>query len=223
MSTTLAERDLDPAPTRTRRFGVKGFSMVVLAVAAVVTHCHAGPNDVPMNRSRPPMPLSIFQVSIPVFLRGLDVLAALLRKGEAHAAEAGGESAALVAARLAPDMLTLAGQVQRASDTAKFAAARLTGTEPPRVADDEVNFGELQNRIEWTATYLQGFTPEQFADSETKTISFGTGASARSLTGDDYVLSFALPNFFFHVTTAYDILRHNGVPIGKRDYLWPAG
>ena len=163
------------------------------------------------------MPLSVFQVSIPMLLRGLDVLAALLRKREAHAAEAGGEPAALVAARLAPDMPTLAVQVQRASDTAKFAVARLTGKEPPRAADDEVNFGELQNRIEWTVTYLQGFTPEQFADSETKTISFGTGASSRSLAGDDYVVSFALPNFF------HDILRHNGVPVGKRDYLWPAG
>ena len=169
------------------------------------------------------MTLSIYQISIPVFLRGLDVLTNLLNKGKVHGDQAGGDPAALVGARLAPDMLPLAGQVQRASDTAKFAAARLTGMESPSFADEETAFEELQDRINRTAAFLRGFTPEQFANSETREVTTGTGSATRTFTGDGYVLTFALPNFFFHVTTAYDILRHNGVPVGKRDYLWPAG
>jgi uncharacterized protein len=169
------------------------------------------------------MPLSIYQVSIPSFLHGLHVLSTLLRKGEAHAVEAGGDPGALVSARLAPDMLPLAGQVQRASDTAKLSAARLTGTEAPSFPDEETDFAQLQQRIARTDAYLRGLAPEMFADSEGRTVTIGTGETARSFGGDQYVLTFALPNFYFHVTTAYDILRHAGVPVGKRDYLWPAG
>ncbi|MFL5337335.1 MAG: DUF1993 family protein [Geminicoccaceae bacterium] len=169
------------------------------------------------------MPLSIHQVSIPVFQRGLETLAALLRKGEAHAQAAGTDPAALIGARLAPDMLPLSGQVQRASDTAKLAAARLTGTEAPSFADEEGTFPELQDRISRTAAYLGSFDAGRFEDSETREITIRPGNAPRSFTGIDYVLTFALPNFFFHVTTAYDILRHNGVAIGKRDYLWPNG
>ena len=168
------------------------------------------------------MPLSLYQVSIPVFQRGLDTLAALLRKGEAHTKEAGHDPAVLIDARLAPDMFPLAGQVQRASDTAKLAAARLTGTEPPSFADEERTFGELQDRVERTVAYLSSFDAAQFDGSETREITIRPGNVPRSFTGDGYVLTFALPNFFFHVTTAYDILRHNGVSIGKRDYLWPS-
>ena len=162
------------------------------------------------------MPISMFDASIPVFIRSLTVLSDLLDKGERHAGLAGVD---LVAARLAPDMLTLAGQVQRASDSAKFGAARLTGTEAPSFADDETTFDALRERCAKTISYLRGFTPDAFADSETRSVTFGGAASKRTLPGQAYLLSFALPNFFFHVTTAYDILRHEGVPIGKLDYL----
>ena len=164
------------------------------------------------------MPISMFDASVPVFVRGLAVLSDLLAKGERHAALA---EADLVGARLAPDMMTLAGQVQRASDTAKFGAARLTGRAAPSFADDEATFAALRDRCARTIAYLRGFAPDAFAGSEARTVSFGGGASGRTLPGDAYLLSFALPNFFFHVATAYDILRHEGVPIGKRDYLGP--
>lgn len=168
------------------------------------------------------MTLSLHQATVPVFVRGLGILGGLLRKGEPHAAAAGNDPSALINARLAPDMLTLAGQVQRASDTAKFAASRLSDTQPPAFADEETNFGELQTRIALTVSFLEQFTEAQFAGAETRAITIGSGDATRHFTGDSYVLTFALPNFFFHVTTAYDILRHNGVPIGKRDYLWPS-
>ena len=164
------------------------------------------------------MPISMFDASVPVFVRGLTVLSSLLDKGESHVGTAESD---LAEARLAPDMLTLAGQVQRASDTAKFAAARLTGSEAPSFADDEETFDALRDRCTITISYLRGFAPEIFAGSETRSIAFGAGPSKRTLLGDAYLLTFALPNFFFHVTTAYDILRHEGVPIGKRDYLGP--
>jgi uncharacterized protein len=167
------------------------------------------------------MALTIYEASVPVLVRGLGILSGLLRKGEAHAKAAGTDPNALVGARLAPDMLPLAGQVQRASDTAKFAASRLTGTEAPSFPDEETTFAALQDRISRTVAFLHGFNAEQFAESETREITIGSGESARRLAGTEYVLAFALPNFFFHVTTAYDILRHNGVAVGKRDYLWP--
>ena len=169
------------------------------------------------------MTLSMFDVSVPVLTRGLTILSTLLDKGVRHAAETGKDEAALVAARLAPDMANLAGQVQRASDTAKFAAARLTGTEAPGFPDDETTIEQLQQRCAKTIAYLQGVEPQKFDGSETRTITFGGGANKWTLPGDRYLLAFALPNFFFHVTTAYDILRHEGVPVGKRDYLGSFG
>jgi len=167
------------------------------------------------------MALSIYEVSIPVLIRGLGILSALLRKGEAHAVAAGTDPNVLVAARLAPDMLSLAGQVQRASDTAKLAASRLSGTQAPTFPDNETTFAELQGRIHQTVVFLETFKERQFADAEAREITLGSGDTARQLTGSSYVLTFTLPNFFFHLTTAYDILRHNDVPVGKRDYLWP--
>jgi hypothetical protein len=170
------------------------------------------------------MPFSLHQASVPVLIRGLQVLSALIAKGAAHAAEAGTDPAALVGARLAPDMLPFSGQVQRASDTAKLSAARLTGTAAPSFADEETSFEELQERVRKTIAYLQGVPEADFEGGEAREITLGSGDSARRFKGDDYLLSFALPNFFFHVTTAYDILRHNGVRIGKRDYLYlPVG
>jgi hypothetical protein len=160
------------------------------------------------------MPLSMYQASIPVLTRGLDNLAAVLKKGEAYP---GG--AELVEARLAPDMLTLAGQVQRASDTSKGCAARLAGIGAPNFPDEEKSFADLQERIAKTKTFLQSVRPEQIDGSETKPIEFNAGPSALKFTGESYLLTFVLPNFFFHVTTAYDILRHRGVALGKLDYL----
>lgn len=165
------------------------------------------------------MSMSIFDTSIPVFLRAFDIYSAILQKGEEFARDKGMDPALLVEARLAPDMLTLAGQVQRTSDTAKFCAARLTATEAPSFADDETSFADLQSRIAKTAAYLKGFQPAQFEGSETRPIVLKRRQGEVTLDGRSYLLTFALPNFFFHVTTGYDILRHKGVPVGKSDYL----
>jgi hypothetical protein len=167
------------------------------------------------------MPLTLYETSIPVFTRGLTILSTLLDTAEAHASGRGEALASYVEARLAPDMLTLAGQVQRASDTAKFGAARLTATEAPSFADDETTFEHLRARCAKTVAYLESFTPDAFEGDDTRAITFGGGAHKQTLPADRYILHFALPNFFFHVTTAYDILRHKGVPVGKRDYLGP--
>ena len=165
------------------------------------------------------MTLSMYRASVPVFLRGLDVLSVLLDRAVAQGAADGFDAAELVAARLAPDMLPLSGQIQRASDSAKFAAARLTETQPPRFADDETSLADLQRRIAVTADYLGGFRPEQFDGSDLRDVAYSAGGRPRTAKGGDYLLEFALPNFFFHVATAHDILRHNGVVVGKREYL----
>lgn len=165
------------------------------------------------------MTLSMYGASIPVFLRGLDVLSVLLDRAVAHAAARGFDVGILVGARLAPDMLPFAGQIQRASDTAKLAAARLTGMTPPRFADDEISAGDLQRRIDATVDFLGGFRPEQFDGSDRREVTYNAGGGPRKSNGDDYLLGFALPNFFFHVATAHDILRHNGLGVGKREYL----
>ena len=160
------------------------------------------------------MQLSMYQASIPLLVRGLDTLSAVLKKGEAHP-----DAAALVEARLAPDMFTLAGQVQRASDTAKGCAARLAGIDNPSFADTETSFAELQERIARTVAFLQSVKPAQIDGSKDKAIAFKAGPYMLNFTGASYLLTFVVPNFFFHVTTAYDILRHKGVPVGKMDYL----
>ena len=165
------------------------------------------------------MTLSMYGASVPVFLRGLDVLSVLLDRAVAHATSRGYDVGVLVGSRLAPDMLPFASQIQRASDTAKFAVARLTGEPSPRFADDEVSAGDLQQRIEATVDFLGSFRPEQFEGSDRREVSFSAGGRPRKSNGDEYLLGFALPNFFFHVATAHDILRHNGVSVGKREYL----
>lgn len=165
------------------------------------------------------MSLSMYRASVPVFLRGLDVLSVSLERAIAHAASHRIDVDVLAAARLAPDMLPLTGQIQRASDSAKFAAARLTETPSPRFDDNETSIEDLQLRIEATVEYLGGFGPATFEGSDRREVSFAAGGRQRRSNGDDYLFEFALPNFFFHVATAHDILRHNGVAIGKRDYL----
>jgi hypothetical protein len=165
------------------------------------------------------MPLSMYQASIPVFVRGLTVLNALLDKGQAHAAENGLDPAVLVNARLAPDMYPLSGQIQRASDASKLAVQRLSGVTAPRFEDVETTFPELHKRVADTIAYLDSVTEAQMEGSESKTVALAWGDYKPEFQGDAYLLSFALPNFYFHVTTAYDILRNAGVQVGKLDFL----
>lgn len=167
------------------------------------------------------MSLSMYQASVPVFVRGLTVLAALLEKAAAHAQAAGIEPSALVNARLAPDMYPLSGQIQRASDASKFAVQRLSQGEAPKFPDDETTLAQLQQRIADTIAYLQSVKPEQVDGSESRKLTLSFGEFKAEFQGQDYLLTFALPNFYFHVATAYGILRQAGVPIGKLDYLGP--
>lgn len=165
------------------------------------------------------MPLSMYQASIPTLLRGLDSLAAILAKAAAHAAARKIAPEVLLNARLAPDMLPLVRQVQIVSDTAKGCAARLAGIEVPSYADIEASFDELQERLAKTVTFLKGVAPEQIDGSEERAIVLKAHDQEIHFTGQSYLLGFVLPNFYFHLTTAYGILRHNGVEIGKKDYL----
>ena len=165
------------------------------------------------------MPISMYQASVPVLSHGLTTLAAILRKGEAHAQETGVDPASLVEMRLAPDMLPLAGQVQRASDTSKLALERLTGRPSPKMEDNEKTFADLYARIDKTKAFIDSFDEAALEGCDSKTVELKVRQGAMTFTGASYLLTFALPNFFFHLTTAYDILRHKGVPLGKMDYL----
>jgi len=165
------------------------------------------------------MSLSMFQASIPVFIRALNVLATLLNKAVTHAEENGLDPDSLLSARLVDDMYQLSAQIQRASDAAKFGAARLAAISPPSFADEETSFAQLQERIANTIAFLEQVKPEQIDGSEEREIVMKLRDRETHFTGQSYLLTFALPNFLFHVTTAYDILRHKGVKIGKMDYL----
>ena len=167
------------------------------------------------------MSLSLYQASVPGFIRGLSVLAALLEKGAAHAAANGIDPATLVNARLAPDMYPLSGQVQRASDASKFAVQRLSLVESPKFPDEETTFEQLQKRVADTIAYLRAVPASALDGAEARSITLSFGEFKPQFQGDAYLLTFALPNFYFHVTTAYDILCHVGVPIGKLDFLGP--
>ena len=167
--------------------------------------------------------LSMYQVSIPVFLRALQNLRHVLEKGEAHARERDEDPALLLQARLYDDMLPLVRQVQIATDTAKFGAARLAGVESPRFEDVEATFAELYARLDAVADYLRTFDEAALQGSETRPVTLSTRTRGDlQFDGRGYLLGFALPNLFFHVTTAYAILRHHGVVLGKLDYLGPA-
>jgi len=165
------------------------------------------------------MALSLYDLSIPVFLRGLHQLSHLLDKGLAHATATGIDTATLVNARLAPDMYTLAGQVQGASDAAKLGSARLAGVTAPSFPDTETTYAELQARVAKTIDYLNTIERAQVDGFEDRAVVMKSRGNELQFTAQRYLLQFALPNFFFHVTTAYDVLRHSGVPIGKMDYL----
>lgn len=166
------------------------------------------------------MSISMYQASIPVFIRGLENLSGFLEKGAMQAVSNKTDPALLLEARLYPDMFALTRQVQIASDTAKGAAARLAGIEVPSMADTETSFIELQQRIARTVAFLKSIKPEQIDGAEQKTVVLPTRSKGDiRFSGQNYLLQHALPNFFFHVSTAYGILRHNGIGIGKWDYL----
>lgn len=165
------------------------------------------------------MSLSIYEASVPVFRAALTSMSAWLDKPEAREKEA-----ALIEARLAPDMRPFTSQYQIASDTAKNAIGRLAGIEAPAMADTEASFAELQDRCARTIAFIDGVGREAFEGSETREVAlrFPNGMGYR-FAGKDYLTGFALPNFFFHATIAYALLRANGVPVGKPDFLQHLG
>jgi hypothetical protein len=165
------------------------------------------------------MPVSLYDISVPVFIRGLQNLGAVLEKGRAFAKEKGIGDEELAAARLYPDMFPLTGQIQRASDTARFAAVRVAGVEALAMADEEKNFDDMQARIRATVDYLKKVVAKAFDGTEDREVVMKMRTGELRFTGTSYILQFALPNFFFHVTTAYDILRNRGVPLSKGDFL----
>jgi hypothetical protein len=161
----------------------------------------------------------MYQASVPALLRGLDVLSSLLDKAEANAKERNFDVGVLLQSRLAPDMHTLTRQVQMVSDGAKGAGARLAGLEPPSMADTEMTVAELKERIRKTADFLKSIKPEQIDGSEERAITLKVPGRELKFLGQAYLTGFVLPNLYFHITAAYLILRHNGVPVGKIDYL----
>ena len=165
------------------------------------------------------MSLSMYQASVPVFIRTLTMLSNILDKAAAFAEAKKIDSAVLVNARLAPDMFPLSRQVQIATDNAKGCAARLAGIDPPRYEDTETTFPELIARLRKTVDFLATFKPAQIDGSEERTITLTMRHGTLVFPGQTYLLTYALPNVYFHVTTAYAILRHNGVEVGKQDFL----
>lgn len=165
------------------------------------------------------MAFTIYDATIPVFRQTLNSLLGILDKAEAHAAEKGIDVSDLLNATLAPDMFNCIRQVQIATDHAKGCAARLAGIDIPRFDDTEKTIGELRDRIRKTLDFIASVTPEQCAGAESREIKLVFPWATYEFTGQRYVTYWALPNYFFHVTTAYDILRHKGVPVGKSDFL----
>ncbi|SFB09595.1 hypothetical protein SAMN04515620_11757 [Collimonas sp. OK607] len=166
------------------------------------------------------MTISMHSASIPVFKQMLTALNDVLAKAEAHATEKKIDPNAFLQARLFPDMFPLIRQVQIAADFAKSVPARLAGAEVPAYEDNEQTFADLQARIKKTLAFIDGLSAAQIDGSETLEIVLRPDTpKEKKLSGQTYLLGYGLPQFFFHVTTAYDILRHNGVEIGKRDFM----
>jgi len=165
------------------------------------------------------MTLSMYEASAPRFASMLNNLDAILAKAQAHATAKKIDPAVLLGSRLFPDMFPLMRQVQIATDHAKGAVARLAGVELPKYDDTEQSFEEIRARLAKTIAFVESFKAAQIDGSEGKEISLKVGGQERSFDGMNYLIGFALPNFYFHLVTAYNILRHNGVEIGKRDYM----
>jgi hypothetical protein len=165
------------------------------------------------------MSLSMYEASIPAFSQMLNNLSVILDKADTHARNHEIDPEVLLNYRLAPDMLPFVRQIQIAADLAKGAAARLAGVEVPKHEDTEKTFADLKARLTKTATFVQSFKPGDIEGSEGREISLKLGEHAMSFKGQPYLVHFVMPNFYFHCTTAYDILRHCGVELGKRDFI----
>jgi hypothetical protein len=163
--------------------------------------------------------MSLYHASVPVFLQMLKALDGVLSKAEANAVERKIDPAVFLAARLAPDMHPLPNQIQLASDQVKGSVSRLTGREVPRFEDNEVTFDDLHARIAKTRDYVKTFSEADFDGSAERQITMKLGSRELSFVGQQYLYNFVLPNFYFHVTTAYNILRHNGVPLTKANFM----
>ena len=161
----------------------------------------------------------MYQSAVPTCVRTMTNLAAILEKAAAHAEARKIEPAALLTARLFPDMLPFSKQVQLATDSASAGIARLAGTDVPAMEHDEASLAALVTRVRRTIQFLESIKPEQIDGSEDKKVSWQSRSSTKSMQGHPYLMNHTLPNVFFHVTTAYNILRHNGVELGKMDYL----
>ena len=169
------------------------------------------------------MSISMYRASVPIFLQILPCTSAILDKAVAHAAAKKIEPQVLLEARLFPDMFSFTRQIQLATDFSKGACARLAGVDPPKYPDTETTFDELKARVAKTIAFIKEFKPSQIDGSEERDISLQMGGQTRTFKGENYLTSVVLPNFFFHATTAYAILRHNGVELGKQDFLRPPG
>ena len=165
------------------------------------------------------MAISMYQASIPQFKKMLGNLSVILKKGEEYAGAKKIEGAVLTGERLFPDMFPLSKQVQIACDQVKNGMARLAGIEPPKFDDSETTFAELQERVAKTIAFIDGIKPAQVDGTEAKEIKFSIKEWHFEFVGEQYLLTWIIPNFYFHVTTTYNLLRHNGVEIGKADYL----
>ncbi len=167
------------------------------------------------------MSVSLYDVSIPVFTLSLSNLAAILDKATVHAEAKKVGPNVLPGTRLIADMLPLSAQIQIACDTAKGAAARLAGVEAPKYEDTEATLADLKARVDKTLAFIKSVKPEQFDKAETREIVLQFPQTTMKFTGLNYLTNFVLPNFFFHMTMAYALLRKNGVELGKRDFLGP--
>lgn len=165
------------------------------------------------------MPFSMSKASLPAFEIALSALSAVLDKAESYASAKKFDSGVLVNARLAPDMFALARQVQVACDQAKNGSARLAGVEPPKFEDNETTIAQLKERIAKTLAFLKTLDSKAMDASADRAITFPLGPKKGEMKGEDYLNHFVLPNFYFHCTAAYAILRHNGLDIGKRDFM----
>ncbi len=165
------------------------------------------------------MSLSIYQAAVPVFLKTLGNLSAILDKAAAFAAAKKVDPTVLLNYRLAPDMFNLTSQVQNAADHAKRACARLAGVEAPPYPDNEASIADLKARIDKTVAFIHTLQPAQFDGAESRELKLKVGGTERAFTGQAYLMHNAFPNFFFHTTAAYAILRHCGVDLGKRDFI----
>ncbi|MDT8399535.1 MAG: DUF1993 domain-containing protein [Pseudomonadales bacterium] len=165
------------------------------------------------------MSLSMYSSSVPVFTHYLKSLAVILKKGEDHASARKIDPAVLVSARLYPDMFPLSRQVQIACDVVKGCGGRLAGAEVPKFDDDESTLGQLQDRIAKTIAFLETLPEDKINGTEQTEIKIQAGPKELVFTGEYYLRNWALPNMFFHITTTYNILRHNGVEVGKMDFL----